>query len=95
MGLLGAMTMVAHDFETHVYSMEPPDSDRADLVRSFGAGYLSAREVKPGDLGKKLGNIDLLYEAVGHSHLPGRFEVRHAAGRLVAPPTSAPEGTSS
>ncbi|MFB1483117.1 glucose 1-dehydrogenase [Corallococcus sp. RDP092CA] len=68
-GLLGAMTMVAHGFETHVYSMEPQDSDRADLVRSFGAGYLSGQDVKPEELGKKLGNIDLIYEAVGHAKL--------------------------
>ncbi|TSC20952.1 glucose 1-dehydrogenase [Corallococcus sp. Z5C101001] len=68
-GLLGAMTMVANNFETHVYSMESGDSDRADLVRSFGAGYICSQDCAPEDLGKRLGNIDLIYEAVGSSHL--------------------------
>jgi glucose 1-dehydrogenase len=68
-GLLGAMALVAHGFETHVYSMEEGDSERAELVRSFGADYVSARDVGAEDLGRKLGNIDLFYEAVGHSRL--------------------------
>ncbi|MCY1040387.1 glucose 1-dehydrogenase [Corallococcus sp. bb12-1] len=68
-GLLGAMTMVAHNFETYVYSREGQDSDRADLVRSFGAGYVSGEETAPEDLGRKLGNIDLFYEAVGNAQL--------------------------
>lgn len=68
-GLLGAMTMVANNFETHVYSMESDDSDRANLVRSFGAGYICSQDRAPEDLGKRLGNIDLIYEAVGSSHL--------------------------
>lgn len=39
--ILGAGPVVAHNFETHVYSKEPQDSDRASVVRSFGAGYVS------------------------------------------------------
>ena len=66
-GLLGAMDMVVNDFETHVFSLEPSNSDRAELVRSFGASYVSGQDVPLEKLGERLGLIDLIYEAVGVS----------------------------
>jgi glucose 1-dehydrogenase len=64
-GLLGAMTLRARHIETFVYSLEPADSDRADLVRSFGAVYVSARDVPVNELGSRLGPSDIIFEAVG------------------------------
>ena len=66
-GLLGAMSMVVNQFDTFVYSLEPADSERADLVRSFGATYVSGQDVPLGELGKKAGTFDIIYEAVGAS----------------------------
>jgi threonine dehydrogenase-like Zn-dependent dehydrogenase len=65
-GLLGAMMLVArNDIETFVYSLEPADSDRARLVRSFGAEYVSARDVGLTDLSSRIGAFDVMFEAVG------------------------------
>jgi threonine dehydrogenase-like Zn-dependent dehydrogenase len=64
-GLLGAMMLVARDIETVVYSLEPADSDRARLVRSFGAEYVSARDTSLPDLPARIGPRDVVFEAVG------------------------------
>jgi threonine dehydrogenase-like Zn-dependent dehydrogenase len=67
-GLLGTMTLSVAGFRTYVYSREVPPSPRTDLVASVGATYVSSQEVGFKDLAGQIGNIDLIYEAVGHSH---------------------------
>jgi threonine dehydrogenase-like Zn-dependent dehydrogenase len=74
-GLLAAMMLVARDIETFVYSLEPADSDRAKLVRSFGADYLSARDRQLSELG----TVDIIFEAVGTA------KVAFAALEALAP----------
>jgi threonine dehydrogenase-like Zn-dependent dehydrogenase len=64
-GLLGAMMLVARDVETFVYSLEPADSDRARLVRSFGGEYASARDLGLSEVSSRLGTFDVMFEAVG------------------------------
>jgi threonine dehydrogenase-like Zn-dependent dehydrogenase len=64
-GLLGAMMLVARDVETFVYSLEPADSDRAKLVRSFGGEYVSARDLGLAEVPSRLGVFDIMFEAVG------------------------------
>jgi threonine dehydrogenase-like Zn-dependent dehydrogenase len=64
-GLLGAMMFVAHDIEAIVYSLEPANSDRAKLVRSFGAEYVSARDRSLDELSSAIGSFDVIFEAVG------------------------------
>jgi threonine dehydrogenase-like Zn-dependent dehydrogenase len=66
-GLLGAMMLVARDIDTSVYSLEPKDSDRARLVESFGGEYVSARDTQLAELTKRIGKVDVIFEAVGHS----------------------------
>lgn len=66
-GLLGAMSMVVNHFDTFVFSLEPAASERADLVRSFTATYVSGQDVPLGELRKKVGTFDIIYEAVGVS----------------------------
>jgi glucose 1-dehydrogenase len=67
-GLLGAMVLVSAGFTTYVYSRELPPSPRIDLVSAIGATYVSSQTATFGQLTKQVGNIDLIYEAVGHSH---------------------------
>ena len=67
-GLLGAMTLASAGFTTFVYSRELPPSPRIDLVDAIGATYVSAQATTFADLAEKMGNIDLIYEAAGHSH---------------------------
>ena len=67
-GLLGAMAMATAGFKTYVYSRELPPNPRIDLVTAIGATYVSAQATTFADLAEQVGNIDLVYEAVGHSH---------------------------
>src|SRR5947209_4471621 len=68
-GLLGAITLVTAGFQTYVYSRELPPNPRIDLVSAIGASYLSSQTTNIAQLVAQIGNIDLVYEAVGHSHL--------------------------
>ena len=67
-GLLGAMTLATAGFTTYVYSREVPPSPRIDLVSAIGATYVSSQTTTFAELAAQIGNIDLIYEAVGHSH---------------------------
>lgn len=72
-GLLGAMALVVAGFDTYVYSREPESGERARIVESFGAKYISAETHAVEGLAEQVGGIDLVYEAVGASGLA--FEV--------------------
>jgi threonine dehydrogenase-like Zn-dependent dehydrogenase len=67
-GLLGAMTLVTAGFTTYVYSREAPPNPRIDLVAAIGATYVSSQTATFAHLMEQIGNIDVVYEAVGHSH---------------------------
>lgn len=64
-GLLGAMKLVASGFETWVYSRS--DGERQAIVEAFGAHFVAAEQVPAEQLGRELGSIDLIYEAMGAS----------------------------
>ena len=64
-GLLGAMTLAANDCDMFVYSREPAGSERAALVRSFGASYISAEDVTLDALFDVAGCFHLNFEAIG------------------------------
>ncbi|HXY90947.1 MAG TPA: glucose 1-dehydrogenase [Acidimicrobiia bacterium] len=66
-GILGAMAIRAAGFDTYVYSRELPPSARSDLVDALGATYVSSQTTDPEELAAEIGNIDLVYEAVGHT----------------------------
>jgi len=67
-GLLGAMTLATAGFTTYVYSREVPPSPRIDLVDAIGATYVSSQATAFPKLADQIGNIDVVYEAVGQSH---------------------------
>jgi len=77
-GLLGAMAFSAQGFETFVYSAEPEDHPKAELIRSFGARFVSARTHTMDQLRETVGNIDLAYEAAGNSRVA--FELLRVLG---------------
>ncbi len=68
-GILGAMALQSRGFETTVYSRGGEGTPNAELARSFGAAYVSSAELRPAGLAKRLGGIDLVYEAVGAAPL--------------------------
>lgn len=72
-GLLGAMKLVLDGFETYVYSTASASEHKFDVARAIGATFLHAEEVSVEDAAKRIGNIDVVYEAVGASKLA--FEV--------------------
>ncbi len=77
-GLLGAMAFAAGGFRTVVYSREEARSHKADLVRSIGAGYVSAVTHDVESMARTVGAIDVVYEATGASKLS--FEVLSRLG---------------
>jgi threonine dehydrogenase-like Zn-dependent dehydrogenase len=64
-GILGAMMLVAHNAETIVYSREPADSARAQLLRSCGVQYICADETPLARLSSCGGPFNIIFEAVG------------------------------
>lgn len=68
-GILGAMTLVRNGFETYVYSRSKKPNPKADLVESFGVEYISSEVETPEQLVERVGNVDLVYEAVGVSSI--------------------------
>lgn len=68
-GLLGAMKLVLDGFDTTVYSRTPAASDLEQLVTSIGAKFAHAETVTIPALAEQMGNIDVVYEAVGASSL--------------------------
>lgn len=66
-GLLGAMALVAAGFDTYVYSRDPEDSLKANIVKTIGTTFIAAEQYTPQLLGERLGNIDVVYEAAGAS----------------------------
>ncbi|HUJ10077.1 MAG TPA: glucose 1-dehydrogenase [Verrucomicrobiae bacterium] len=64
-GLLGAMTLAKEGFQTFVYSQEPETSIKSQVTTSIGATYVSAQDTSLVELAKRVGNIDVVYEATG------------------------------
>ncbi len=63
------MALVAAGFQTFVYSRGGADSLRARIVRDIGATFLEAESLAVADLPKRVGAIDVVYEATGASTL--------------------------
>jgi glucose 1-dehydrogenase len=72
-GILGAMVAAARGYETCVFSREPATSERAKLVGSFGATYISAEDTPANRINDDYGTFDIIFEAAGVPHLA--FEV--------------------
>jgi kynurenine formamidase/threonine dehydrogenase-like Zn-dependent dehydrogenase len=64
-GLLAAMALQADGIDTCVFSLEDEDGPRAALVRSFGASYVSGKRTPVERLSERIGNVDVIFEAVG------------------------------
>lgn len=77
-GLLGAMSLVAQGFDTSVYSRAAEGDSRVALAMSMGVKFVHAETTSVEQLAAGVGNIDLVYEAVGASSLA--FEVMQVLG---------------
>ena len=77
-GLLGAMKLLIEGFRVFIYSRSPKPNFKADIAAQIGAEYLSNTEVSAEELAERVGNIDLIYEAVGEGHLT--FDVMRVLG---------------
>lgn len=78
-GILGAMTLVANGFKTYVYSRSKKPNPKAELVESFGATYISSETENADQLAERVGNIDLVYEAIGVAKVS--YEVMRVLGQ--------------
>lgn len=77
-GLLGAMTFKNAGFDVTVYSRNRAPNPGADIVAKMGAKYISSEETPIDKLAAEVGNIDLVYEAVGASQFA--FDVLKVLG---------------
>lgn len=77
-GILGTMALLTAGFETYVYSRTPAPNPKATLVESLGAKYISDQNTSVDQLAQLVGNIDVVYEAVGASQVA--FEVMKVLG---------------
>ena len=68
-GLLGAMALLVRGYRTCIYSREPADSPEGSWARSVGANYVCGRDVPLGELPRRVGQVDLIYEATGSAEL--------------------------
>ncbi len=68
-GLLGAMKLLVEGFRVYVYSRSPKPNFKAEIADAIGATYISAVTTGADDFGRQVGNIDLIYEAVGEAHV--------------------------
>ncbi len=77
-GLLGAMKLVLEGFETYVYSRSGAGDHRQEIVDAIGAKFIPAEDNTVEQMAAQIGNIDVVYEAVGASQLA--FEVMKFLG---------------
>jgi threonine dehydrogenase-like Zn-dependent dehydrogenase len=64
-GLLAALACLVRGLDTWVYSRESAKSDRAAWVDSVGARYIESATLPVDQLGKQVGNVDMIIEATG------------------------------
>jgi threonine dehydrogenase-like Zn-dependent dehydrogenase len=64
-GILGAMLLIVNGFKTCVYSRSKAPNPKSELLESIGAKYISCEVEHVDQLAERIGNIDLVYEAVG------------------------------
>jgi threonine dehydrogenase-like Zn-dependent dehydrogenase len=72
-GLLGALALIVRGFETWVYSRDDEGSTVSEWVASVGAHFVSAQTNTVEDMVRKIGHVDLVYEATGASDLSFRM----------------------
>ncbi len=63
-GVLGALALLVRGYRTTIFSREPRGK-KAALVESFGIGFASSREEGLADAARRLGSLDVIYEATG------------------------------
>jgi glucose 1-dehydrogenase len=78
-GILGAMALKVAGFNTFVYSRSKAPNPKSELVQSFGVRYISSLEHSPEQLAEMVGNIDVVYEAVGTAAIS--FDLLKVLGR--------------
>ncbi|MDQ3811391.1 MAG: glucose 1-dehydrogenase [Chloroflexota bacterium] len=77
-GILGCMLLVQRGLPTVVYSRSKKPNPKAELVESIGATYVSSEDESFADLARRIGQVDLVYEAAGASKVA--FEVLGCLG---------------
>jgi threonine dehydrogenase-like Zn-dependent dehydrogenase len=64
-GILAAAALRLRGLEVTVAALEPEGSARDALLREAGIAYVSTASTPLGDLGRRLGQVDLVFEATG------------------------------
>jgi len=68
-GILGAMKLTLAGFPTYLYSKLSGMPEKKDLIESIGAKFIDADAVSIDQMIAEIGDVDVIYEAVGASSL--------------------------
>lgn len=83
-GLLGALAAAVRRDDTYVYSRQASTDLRADITRGMGGTYVSTDDVPMLELPKRIGRIDIIFEAVGLSSVAfAALEILGSSGVFV------------
>ena len=79
-----AMALVVQGFKTFVYSRSAAPNPKSELVDAIGAKYISSETTTLEQFAAQVGNIDLVYEAVGTARIT--FDVLKVLEQFIATP---------
>ena len=77
-GLLGAMKLILAGYRTYLYSLLPRPNPSAAIADMIGATYISSQQTAVEQMRDEVGQIDLVYEAIGAA--PLAFDVLRVLG---------------
>lgn len=83
-GLLATMMLRLRGVEVHTLATKPGPHLKSEIVKAYGATYVSTKQTSLADLAKEVGKPDLIFEATGNAEVCFRsMEVLAHNGALI------------
>jgi threonine dehydrogenase-like Zn-dependent dehydrogenase len=83
-GLLGTMMLKLRGLEVFTLATKPAPNRKSEIAETYGATYVSTRQISMADLARQVGKPDLILEATGSAEVAFRaMEVLAHNGALV------------
>lgn len=83
-GLLATMMLKLRNIDVYTVATRPGPHLKSEIVESYGASYVSSKELSVADLARKVGKPDLIFEATGNAEVCFRaMEILALNGVLI------------
>jgi threonine dehydrogenase-like Zn-dependent dehydrogenase len=83
-GLLATMMLRLRGLEVYTLATRPGPNTKAEIAEAYGATYVSTKQTPLGELARKVGKPDLIFEATGNAEVCFRaMEVLAINGALI------------